>query len=617
MYRVVRWLAVSAFAVPVVSLLLVTPVLVIVLPAAAQTAGAQPVSLLTASGLPASFALTLDSRLAVLAATAADDQQRAWLKQLKSFYGSRLGAPVWMTAKGFNAAAAVALDELAKAGDWGLDAAAFERPGLTDGAQSQEQLADTEIALSRTIVKYAVHARGGRIEPSSLSLWLGRTPDPVYATAVMIEIISAKNAGAALRAMHPKYEAFELLRQTYVAMRGEMVSPKTPDPKTILANGSTVKAGAWHPDVVILRNRLKVPALAGHESQFDDGLASAVEEFVANAGVRVRWGVIDDRVRKVFNRPPPPPDKDDLMRVLANMERWRWLPHDLGRLHIWNNLTEQMTRVVKAGELIHEERIIVGQPHTQTPVFSETMKAVVFQPEWGVPPSIKITDLLPKLQGGDFEVLERRGMRILSLSGKELRPQRFNWEKTDIRDIGIYQRSGDGNPLGEIKFLFPNKHHVYMHDTNARSLFSASERTFSHGCIRVRNPRRLAEIVLGEDKNWTQADIVKLLKDAKKPNNKVLLDRPIPVHNVYFTLVPGEGRTLVRLDDIYGHDKRVIQALSGVPVVRIAANDPALSQQRELDEAAPPLVRRALSEASRRARGSGHDADDDDDDDDD
>ena len=251
----------------------------------------------------------------------------------------------------------------------------------------------------------------------------------------------------------------------------------------------------------------------GFESQFDEDLASALHDFMSKARVRTRWGVIDDLVREVINRPPPPPKQSDLDQILANMERWRWVPADLGRLHIWNNLPEYMTRVVKDGSIIHEERIIIGQPDTQTPVFSAPMRQVVFQPEWGVPPSIKINDLLPKLQDGDFEVLNRRDMRILSMKGKELNPERFNWDKVDIRDVGIYQRAGDANPLGLVKFLFPNKHHVYMHDTNNRALFKHNERTFSHGCIRVRDPQKFAELILGEDQGWDKKKVEKNLLD--------------------------------------------------------------------------------------------------------
>lgn len=553
------------------------------------------------TGLSARFADVLDTRMQLEAAAAQDDQNRAWLAQLRSFYASRSGTPVWVSAQGWNGKARAALAEIAQAGDWGLDAAHFSPPQLAAGTTADEDLAEAELALSRLVVKYASHARGGRIpDPSALSLWLDRTQDTVFATAVMIEMISRDDVAQVLRDMHPQSDAFKLLREAYIATRREIDNPKAPDPADLLKSTETLKLGASHPDVLIIRRKLKVPAkTAGSEQVFDEALANKLDNWLAARGVRVRWGRIDDKVRAVFNRPAPPPSKADLARIAANMERWRWLPRDLGKTHIWNNLPEFMTRVVKDGTVIHEERIIVGQRSTQTPVFSNAMSQVVFQPEWGVPPSIKINDLLPKLQAGDYEVLKRRNMRIVSLSGKELSPRRFRWHKIDIRDVGIYQRSGGGNPLGRVKFLFPNKHHVYMHDTNNRSLFGASDRLFSHGCVRVRNPEAFAKVILGLDKGWDGVKVQALLDDWDASNNKVDLDRPIPVHNVYFTLVPGEDRTLIRLDDPYGHDARVSQALSGVPFQKIAQNDPARSQQRELDEAAPPMVRKALRKLAR------------------
>lgn len=578
----------------------------IVLPIFAVGNAAQPASKValqaprTAAGQASGLRLgeAIDFRIRV-AAVEASGQDAAWLAQLRSFYLARGGAPVWVTAAGWNAQARSALAELANADEWGLEAAAFAVAEFPEGVLSDHDLASGEIELSRAIVKYAHHARGGRIDPSSLSLWLDRTPDDVYASAVMIEVISNPDIVQVLQGMHPASPHFDLLRRAYNALRYEIENPKSIDPAEILQPGQQIKLGDWHPDVLIIRKRLKMPAVAGYESQFDEKLANKLDDFLDEKKVKVKWGRIDDRVRAVFNRPPPPPSKNDVLRVLANMERWRWLPRDPGAYHIWNNLPEQMTRIFKDGELIHEERIIIGQPDTQTPVFSDYMRQVVFQPEWGVPPSIKINDLLPKLQAGDFDVLDRRDMRILGISGKELNPERFNWDKVDIRDIGIYQRSGGGNPLGRVKFLFPNKHHVYMHDTNNRALFKHSERLFSHGCVRVRDPEKLAKLLLEIDQGLDEDEVTKLLNNWKKPSNKVDLESPVPVHNVYFTLIPGEDNTLVKLDDMYGHDKRVIQALTGTPVAKIAAADPARSQLRELDEAAPPMVRRALQKNAR------------------
>jgi len=539
----------------------------------------------------ARFAAALDAHIERTKA-GADARDASWLAQLRSFYGSREGAPVWVTSKGWNGRAKAAIAEMANAADWGLDPATFVIPQLHANAPVEE-LASAELGLSRATVKYAFHARGGRIDPSSLSLWLDRSENPIYATAVMIDVISNPDGAAALRAMHPPYPEFELLREAYVAMRQEIEHPKEPDPADSLAMGPSIKVGAWHPDVLVVRRKLQVPAEDGFRSKFDEKLADALHDYLSERKVRARWGRLDDKARGVLNRPPPPPKKEDLQRLLANMERWRWLPRDLGAFHIWNNLPEMETRIVENGKVIHQERIIVGQPDTQTPVFSERMSQIVFQPEWGVPPSIKVNDLLPKLKAGDYDVLKRRNMRILGLSGKELRPTRFKWNKVDIRDVGIYQRSGSSNPLGRVKFLFPNKHHVYMHDTNNRALFKASWRLYSHGCVRVRDPERLAVMLLARDKGWDKETVEKLLANGKTPNNKIDLDRPFPVHTVYFTMVPGDDRTIVKHDDMYGHDRRVIQALSGVPAVKIAASDPARSQLREIDEAAPPVRRRA------------------------
>lgn len=580
MYRVVRRRLLAGFAL---SILALAPVPVA---RAGQTAAADAI-LMVAAAPSEPVGAIVDRRLAALRDAAKDGQERDWLAQLKSFYIARSGKPVWILDTGSSPAALEVWKELGNAADWGLDPAFVRRPELANGFATAEQRAEAEIALSRSIVYYTFQARGGRIDPESLSLWLNRTPAPVYATGVMIEMVSAADPAKALRAMNPVSPDFERLRQAYNRLRAELQSPRPREAQILIPRGRKINDGEYHPDVAAVRERLKIPAQAGQDAFFDDALGDAVQAYAAKQGLKIKWGVIDDRVRELLNRPPPPPDKKMLLRILANMERWRWLPHDLGDLYIWNNLPEQMMRVVQDGEILFEERIIVGEPDKQTPVFSETMKAIVFQPEWGVPPSIKINELLPKLQDGDYDVLSRRDMRILSPSGDEIDPEKIHWDRIDIRQVGIYQRSGEFNPLGEVKFLFPNKHHVYMHDTNAPSLFASQERTFSHGCIRVQNPRRLAEFVMGREKGWDAKKIRNLIEVDDTSNNKIYLDHPIPVHNVYFTLVPGPDNTLIELDDIYGHDKRVMDALSGVPASQIAANDPAQEQLRELEDTAP------------------------------
>jgi murein L,D-transpeptidase YcbB/YkuD len=265
-------------------------------------------------------------------------------------------------------------------------------------------------------------------------------------------------------------------------------------------------------------------------------------------------------------------------RIRANLERWRWLPTDLGRRYVWNNIPAFETQVFDEGREVFRERLVVGGVRTQTPVFSDAIRFVVFHPDWGVPPSLKVRDLLPRLASGDTSVLERRDMRIVGRPADS-----YDWNKIDIRRVPIVQNPGPSNPLGRVKFMFPNKHDVYMHDTPQKYLFDQKSRAASNGCIRVRDPLRFAEVLLGSDKGWAAGDIARLTARGAPENNRINLAEPVAVHTVYFTTVVDASRTLTVHPDIYGHDKRVTEALEGAPLERIRARDPAVAHQREIE----------------------------------
>ncbi len=236
-----------------------------------------------------------------------------------------------------------------------------------------------------------------------------------------------------------------------------------------------------------------------------------------------------------------------VQRLIANLERWRWMPENPGEMHIWDNIPEFMTRVVKKGQFIHTAKIIVGKPETPTAVFSANMKFLVFHPEWGVPDFIKSKEIAPYLNsggggffffgGGDTSILTRQRMRVV-YNGRPVDASSVNWGSVDIRRFSFIQSAGPHNVLGVVKFMFPNKHDIYMHDTPQRELFERPVRLFSHGCIRVHNPGRLAELLLAEDKGWSVGHVRGLL--AQGNNNEVPLQRQIPVHVTYFTAVAGE-----------------------------------------------------------------------------
>jgi murein L,D-transpeptidase YcbB/YkuD len=526
--------------------------------------------------------------------TPADELEKNWLSELAGFYGAPDAKPLWVHADGYLPRGWEAVTAMQHADEYGLDPADFPVPEIMTNTPSQAEVTAAEVQVSLAVVRYAYYARGGRIDPKQLSLWLDRPKAPMlYAGDVLRPLGDNGNITSVLRTFHPQHPQFELLRRAYLAERGGAAPTITPIP-----SGPVLKRGQRGADVPLIRKRLDVSSSSGDDTLVDRALLAAVRTFMSEQGYG-RKRVIDDEVRQALSKPVVSGGakrKVLLDKYVANMERWRWAAADFGPLHIWNNLPEFETRVVKDGSVIHQERIVIGTPSTQTPVFSDEMSHVIFHPEWGVPESIKIRDLLPRLRGGDYSVLKRRNMRIVGNSGREVHPSKFNWSKVDPRSVPIMQRSGSSNPLGELKFIFPNGHDVYMHDTPSKSLFNSKERTFSHGCIRVRNPVRFAEVVLGQVDGWTPADVKRqlTLDDTRQVDLKV----HIPVHNTYFTVVVADDGSVRSLKDVYGHDKRVTDALNGKSLKQIAAADPALALKRENERLKkyvvvkrPPVVR--------------------------
>lgn len=509
--------------------------------------------------------ISLQQRLAVPDRTRsaeADAQDRAALAR---FYAARTYAPLWVSKSGLSAKGADIIAELGKANDWGLEAAAFPIPALVPGQGSagptSDALAEAELTLSLSVLKYARHARGGRIpDPATqLSSYLDRKPQLLAPEEVMDRIAATDKPAEYLRGLHPKHPQFEKLRQALLKLRNPSGADEAP---VTLPPGAQLIPGRSDPQVALLRQRLKVAApaspdgAAGDANFYDADLKAAVIAFQKERGT-LPDGIVGNATRALLNDVDGPPSTG---RIVANMEQLRWMPDDLGSLYVTINIPEFTLRIVKDGAVIHTERVITGLPGKQTPVFSETIKSIAFQPRWNVPNSIKVNELWPSLaRGGTY--FRRQGLR-LSRNGRDVNPESVDWSSTDIRNYDVYQPPGASNVLGELKFNFPNKHAVYMHDTNARGLFEQPSRTFSHGCVRVRNPRRLAEILMAEDKGWEAGRVADLISNGP-PNNDVPVERSIPVHIVYLTAWVDEAGTLQTARDVYGHEKRIQQALEG------------------------------------------------------
>lgn len=517
-----------------------------------------------------------------------------------AFYEARTEGPLWVEGSGFNAKAKSAIAEVQKAEDWGLSASAFDLPTLAESSPSTDALAAAEGKLTLELLKYARFAKGGRVSPQSISRIMDVSPPIKDPKVVLADLAGAAAPDTYLRGLQPTHPQFLQLQKALLKARGPAEPEVEIDPALkvlVPSTKATLKKGADAPEVALLRQRLKVPAEAGaKETLFDDKLELAIKAYQVERGLTAN-GLLSKATRTALNKEVDAHRKPDPERgtqlIVINMERWRWMPDSLGSTYVWNNIPEYTTRTIKNGEVIFKERIIVGLPQWATPVFSETMKTVVFNPSWGMPDGIKTRELQPRLRsagggflffggGGGGNIIRAYGLDVYR-GGRKIDPDSVDWSTADVRNYSFIQPSGGKNPLGTVKFLFPNKHDVYMHDTIERSLFEQPNRALSHGCIRVRNPRQFAELMIAEG-NGVSADQAAAIASG---GGDVKLKNPIPVHMTYFTAVADENGHVSTFGDLYGYDGRLSAALTGKtlrlePAIEMSSSDqgtPASSAQ--------------------------------------
>jgi L,D-transpeptidase YcbB len=473
-------------------------------------------------------------------------------------YRERAGATIWVTADGLTPRAAALIATLDGSAEWGLDPSNYPVARSVFQGADIDALASIELAYSRAAIGYARDAHVGRFDPVAISDLIDRMSVRPAPDQVLRQLASTDDVKATLLAFQPKHPQFERLRQLWLASR-------VPEAK-VSSSGPKLKPGTRHPDVALIRLALGVPATGNDDSAretYDPALVDAIRAFQTNQGMKSD-GIIGKKLRQVLAAGSQAQGTtmtgDDVDRLRANMERWRWLPEELGPFYILNNIPEYTTRVVKNDVIIHEERIVVGKPTTPTSLFSKNMSYIELNPYWNVPESIKLKELLPALRRGGSSALTRRGLRV-TVNGKNLHPSQVRWNRIDMRKVGIFQPPGVSNALGRVKFMFPNSHDIYMHDTPSKELFEQEARAFSHGCVRVRDPQQLAEVIL------TEVNVIKpetvAAEFAKTENRQIQLIKPFPVHIGYFTAWVNDDGTVTTFPDVYGHDQRTTLALAG------------------------------------------------------
>ncbi|RDJ22057.1 murein L,D-transpeptidase [Bosea caraganae] len=442
-------------------------------------------------------------------------------------YQANGNKPFWIDGKGWSETAKLLVARLERSSEDGLRPTDYALPVFE--ASDKAGLADADVRLSALAVLYARDARGGRIDPRKLSKLITPTLYLPSATEVLSELTAVKDPGAALAAYNPPHEGYRNLK----AKLAELRQHQDDTPMVRIPAGPELKLGMRDDRVHLVRARLGLGP--SQEPVFDRSTQTAVAEFQKQAGLRAN-GILSPQTIAALGTPVTTRMEQD---VIAQMERWRWLPPDLGARHIIVNVPEYQVRVFENGKVIHQARVIVGKPDSATPIFSHKMDHVIVNPSWFVPPSILKKEFLPGL-AADPEYAAKRGY-VVTRHGSS---------------ISVRQPPGERNALGWIKFMFPNEHAVYLHDTPNRRLFAAEKRAFSHGCVRVDNPFLLADHVLGPE--WPTERLKRLIGSGER---MIKLPQPLPIHLVYNTIVVDSAGHMTTFDDLYGFQRLVRQAL--------------------------------------------------------
>ena len=472
-------------------------------------------------------------------------------KHLREFYAENDYIPVWVDIKGPLSKANVLRSTLENADAEGLDPQTYAVDKLAKLWTSRlpVNMAQLELHLTNALLAYSVDVSSGRLDPQQVDpLWHIERPtiDPLE---LLRRIVTNEDMNAALQALPPSQPGYKRLRAALA--RYQTIARDGGWPP--LASGPLLEFGSYHREVTYLRLRLRIEGDLAlrpirDEEFFDRAVEHAVERFQVRYGLKMD-GVVGPATRAAMNIPV----QQRIELIKFNMERWRWLPRQLGQRYIMVNTAGFELAAYENQEPQFTMWVIIGRPDWQTPVLSGRLHTVVFNPYWTVPRNIAIEELIPK-QRRNPGYLQKRGIRVYR-NGNELDPRSIDWSKVDQDHLPYILRQDPGprNPLGRIKFLFSNQEEIYLHDTPRQTLFNHAQRAFSHGCVRVEDPLRLASFVLGPDNGWDQEKIRTMM--AADDTVEVAVKQPVPIYLVYWTAWVAEDGGVFFRPDIYERDR--------------------------------------------------------------
>jgi len=398
----------------------------------------------------------------------------------------------------------------------------------------------------------------GKVDPESLDRnWnMDRTlkMDPILKMSIAIDNAQVTGLVAGFRPKADFYRDLKQVLANYRKIQAEGGWPQVPA-------GKTLKPGMTTPRVTTIRQRLVVttdmPAVSMESSLYDAAVEAGVKQFQQRHGFEAD-GVVGKGTLAAMNVPI----KARIGQLRVNLDRARWVLHDLPQDFVVTDIAGFNLLYIRNGQEAWKTRVQVGKTYRKTPVFRDRIRYIEFNPTWTIPPGILRKDILPKVKR-DPQYLQNKNMVVLNQQGKQIDIATIDWSQYPGKGFPylIRQQPGPNNALGRVKFIFPNKHSVYLHDTPSKSGFKRAERAFSSGCIRVQNPFHFAELLLADNPGWDRAKIDAVVESRK--TTRVNLSKPLTVMLLYWTAAVDNERRVVFKQDIYDRDGAVLVGLDG------------------------------------------------------
>jgi L,D-transpeptidase YcbB len=493
-------------------------------------------------------------------------------KAIEAFYAGREGF-IWFNSDGPNAAAKAALAVLDQAASVGLDpqdyavAVPSETFDSSELMTREKALVDFEIQMSAATLTYIQDTVRGRIDPNKISGYHDFKRKGVNLTGKLENIARSHDVAAYLNSQTPSGPEFIALKRELEALKAKAGDT----PPIVIAPGTLLKPGISNPELanVVAAIRLKgsealktdhAVTLQAYQDtpDYTPELVALIASFQKENGLKPD-GIVGKASIRILTGGDTTESKIEKVRVA--MEQARWLPADLGSRYVFINQPAFMVYYHDKGAEQFSMRVVVGSKANQTYFFEDEIQTVEFNPYWGVPQSIIINEMLPKLRN-DPGYLDRLGYQV-EVGGRAVSSYDVNWNGS-TNGVAVRQPPSSDNALGELKILFPNSHAIYMHDTPSKSFFKKDQRALSHGCVRLADPRRMAAAVLG----ITVDDVAKQIADGR--NKGVQVPQKIPVYVAYFTAWPNKDGVVEYFDDVYERDMYMGRALEATRLARHA-----------------------------------------------